>query len=137
MKKNLVLLFLMFFAVTVYGQSDTAVSRSLPAGEKVFDVVEEQPSFPGGQEALMSWLSENIKYPETAAKAGIQGRVMLQFVITTTGSIVDIKVVRCIDPSLDKEAVRVVSCMPKWIPGRQNGTIVNVRYTLPVTFRLQ
>ena len=104
---------------------------------KVFDVVEEQPSFPGGQGALMSWLSENIKYPVIAAENGVQGRVIVQFVVSKTGSISDVKVVRGVDPSLDREAVRVVSAMPKWTPGRQNGTTVNVRYTLPVTFRLQ
>ena len=104
---------------------------------KVFDVVEEQPSFPGGQSALMQWLSDNIKYPVIAAENGVQGRVIVQFVVSKTGSISDVKVVRGVDPSLDREAVRVVSQMPKWTPGRQNGTTVNVRYTLPVTFRLQ
>lgn len=104
---------------------------------KVFDVVEEQPSFPGGQGALMQWLSDNIKYPVIAAENGVQGRVIVQFVVSKTGSISDVKVVRGVDPSLDREAVRVVSQMPKWTPGRQNGTTVNVRYTLPVTFRLQ
>lgn len=104
---------------------------------KVFDVVEEQPSFHGGQGALMQWLSDNIKYPVIAAENGVQGRVIVQFVVSKTGSISDVKVVRGVDPSLDREAVRVVSQMPKWTPGRQNGTTVNVRYTLPVTFRLQ
>ena len=104
---------------------------------KVFDVVEEQPSFPGGQGALMQWLRDNIKYPVIAAENGIEGRVIVQFVVSKTGSISDVKVVRGVDPSLDREAVRVVSQMPKWTPGRQNGTTVNVRYTLPVTFRLQ
>ena len=104
---------------------------------KVFDVVEEQPSFPGGQSALMQWLSDNIKYPVIAAENAVQGRVIVQFVVSKTGSISDVKVVRGVDPSLDREAVRVVSQMPKWTPGRQNGTTVNVRYTLPVTFRLQ
>lgn len=104
---------------------------------KVFDVVEENPSFPGGQAALMQWLNENIKYPVIAAENGIQGRVIVQFVVSKTGSISDVRVVRGVDPSLDKEAVRVVSNMPNWTPGRQNGTTVNVRFTLPVTFRLQ
>ncbi len=104
---------------------------------KVFDVVEENPSFPGGQSALMQWLNENIKYPVIAAENGIEGRVIVQFVVSKTGSISDVRVVRGVDPSLDKEAVRVVSNMPNWTPGRQNGTTVNVRFTLPVTFRLQ
>ena len=104
---------------------------------KVFDVVEENPSFPGGQAALMQWLHENIKYPVIAAENGIEGRVIVQFIVSKTGSISDVRVVRGVDPSLDKEAVRVVSNMPNWTPGRQNGTTVNVRFTLPVTFRLQ
>ena len=104
---------------------------------KVFDVVEENPSFPGGQAALMQWLNENIKYPVIAAENGIQGRVIVQFVVSKTGSISDVRVVRGVDPSLDKEAVRVVSNMPNLTHGRQNGTTVNVRFTLPVTFRLQ
>lgn len=104
---------------------------------KVFDVVEENPSFPGGQAALMQWLHENIKYPVIAAENGIEGRVIVQFIVSKTGSISDVRVVRGVDPSLDKEAVRVVNNMPNWTPGRQNGTTVNVRFTLPVTFRLQ
>ncbi len=104
---------------------------------KVFDVVEEQPSFPGGQGALMAWLRDNIKYPVVAAENAIQGRVIVQFVVGKNGSISNVKVVKSVDPSLDKEAVRVVSSMPNWTPGKQNGTSVNVRYTLPVTFKLQ
>lgn len=104
---------------------------------KVFDVVEEQPSFPGGQGALMQWLRDNIKYPIIAAENGIEGRVIVQFVVSKSGSISNVNVVRGVDPSLDKEAVRVVSNMPNWTPGKQNGTTVNVRYTLPVTFKLQ
>lgn len=104
---------------------------------KVFDVVEEQPSFPGGQGALMQWLRDNIKYPVIAAENGIEGRVIVQFVVSKSGSISNVNVVRGVDPSLDKEAVRVVSNMPNWTPGKQNGTTVNVRYTLPVTFKLK
>ncbi len=85
----------------------------------------------------MSWVSENINYPVEAAKNGIQGRVIVQFVVTVTGSIANVNVTRGLEPSLDKEAVRVISSMPKWTPGRQNGTAVNIRYTLPVTFRLK
>ena len=104
---------------------------------KVFDVVEEQPSFPGGSAAMMQWLKDNIKYPVVAAENGIEGRVIVQFVVSKTGSISDVRVARGVDPSLDREAIRVVSSMPKWTPGKQNGTTVNVRYTLPVTFKLQ
>lgn len=104
---------------------------------KIFDVVEQAPSFPGGQGALMRWLHDNIKYPIVAAENGVQGRVVVQFVVGKNGSISNVKVVKSIDPSLDREAIRVVSSMPNWTPGKQNGTSVNVRYTLPVTFRLQ
>jgi len=104
---------------------------------KIFDVVEEQPSFPGGAGALMQWLRDNINYPVIAAENGIEGRVIVQFVVSKTGSISDVRVARSVDPSLDKEAVRVVSSMPNWTPGKQNGSAVNVRFTLPVTFKLQ
>ena len=104
---------------------------------RVFEVVEQQPQFPGGQEALMKYLSEHIKYPPMAAENNIQGRVVVQFVVTKTGSIGEVKVVRGKDPDLDKEAVRVVKSLPKFIPGKMNGHPVNVWFTLPVNFRLQ
>ena len=104
---------------------------------KVFEVVEQMPSFPGGDVALMQYLSKNIKYPPVAEEMGIQGRVICTFVVERDGSVSDIRIARSVDPSLDKEAIRVVSGMPKWIPGRQNGQSVRVKYTLPVTFRLQ
>jgi len=104
---------------------------------KVFDVVEQMPSYPGGMSALMEYLSKNIKYPVVAEENGVQGRVIVQFVVERNGSITDVKVVKSVDPSLDKEAVRVTKSMPHWIPGKQNGEAVRVKYTLPVTFRLQ
>jgi protein TonB len=104
---------------------------------KVFDVVEQMPSFPGGPSALMQYLSSNIKYPVVAEENGVQGRVIVTFVVEKDGSITDVRVVKGVDPSLDKEAQRVVKSMPKWIPGKQNGAAVRVKYTVPVTFRLQ
>ncbi|MCD8296723.1 MAG: energy transducer TonB, partial [Prevotella sp.] len=104
---------------------------------KVFDVVEEMPSFPGGQGALMEYLQKNIKYPVVAAENGIEGRVIVRFVVSKDGSISNVTVVRSVDSALDKEAIRVVESMPKWIPGKQNGASVNVNFTLPVTFKLQ
>jgi protein TonB len=103
---------------------------------KVFDVVEQMPEFPGGAAALMKWLSDNIKYPSIAEENGIQGRVVCTFVVERDGSVTDIQVARSVDPSLDKEAIRVLKKMPKWIPGKQNGSAVRVKYTVPVTFRL-
>ena len=104
---------------------------------KVFDVVEQMPSFPGGNSALMQFLSKNIKYPVVAEENGIQGRVVCTFVVERDGRVTDVRVVKSVDPSLDKEAVRVVSSMLAWIPGKQNGSAVRVKYTLPVAFRLQ
>ena len=104
---------------------------------KVFEGVEEMPSFPGGSAALMSYLSSNTKYPVVAQENGVQGRVIVSFVVERDGSISDVKVARSVDPSLDREAQRVVKSMPKWKPGKQNGSAVRVKYTVPVVFRLQ
>ena len=104
---------------------------------KVFDVVEQMPEFPGGQGALLKWISDHIKYPAVAEENGIQGRVVCTFVVERDGSVTDVQVARSIDPSLDKEAVRVLKQMPRWNPGKQNGSSVRVKYTVPVTFRLQ
>lgn len=104
---------------------------------KVFDVVEEMPSFPGGNGALMSYLNSNVKYPVVAQENGVQGRVTISFVVERDGSISDVKVARSVDPSLDREAQRVVKSMPRWTPGKQNGQTVRVKYTVPVVFRLQ
>ena len=105
--------------------------------DKVFDVVEQMPSFPGGDAALMTFLSTNVHYPVVAEENGIQGKVILTFVIERDGSISDVEVVKSVDPSLDKEAVRVIESMPRWKAGTQNGEPVRVKYTMPVTFRLQ
>lgn len=103
---------------------------------KVYDVVEQQPSFPGGQGAMLSWLSQNIRYPVAAQRNGVHGRVLVSFVVEKNGSVSDVRVLRSADPSLDNEAVRVVRAMPRWSPGKQNGQPVRVKYTLPVTFKL-
>ena len=104
---------------------------------KVFDVVEQMPRYPGGDAALMSFLGSNIHYPPVAEENGIQGRVVCTFVVERDGSISDVKVAKSVDPSLDKEALRVVRSMPRWNPGKQNGKAVRVKYTVPITFRLQ
>ena len=104
---------------------------------KIFTVVEQMPLFPGGDAALMGYLRDNIHYPTVAAENGVQGRVVVGFVVERDGSITDVNVLRSVDPSLDREAVRVVKSMPRWTPGKQNGSAVRVKYQVPVTFRLQ
>ena len=125
-------------------RSDIAVTAPPPppapkpeVSNKVFDVVEEMPHFPGGPAALQAFLSSNTKYPVVAQENGVQGRVIVSFVVERDGSITDVKVVRSVDPSLDREATRVVRSMPRWSPGKQNGSAVRVKYTVPVVFRLQ
>lgn len=105
--------------------------------DEIFVVVENQPEFPGGNGAMMKFLSENINYPVIAQENGIQGRVICNFVVERDGSITDVQVVRGVDPSLDREAMRVIKQMPRWKPGKQRGQAVRVRFTLPVVFRLQ
>ena len=121
--------------------SSTDFNISLPSEEepkvKDYEDVEQLPEFPGGPQALFKYLSDNICYPKGAFDAGIQGRVIVQFVVDKDGTIRDAKIVRSVDPALDAEAQRVIYSMPKWIPGRQNGEAVAMKYTLPITFRLQ
>ncbi len=100
-------------------------------------LVEQKPSFPGGEVAMYTWLGNNIVYPPAASEEGAQGRVVVEFVVGKDGSITNVRVVRPRHPALDREAVRVVSAMPTWVPGRNNGQPVKVTYTLPVTFKLQ
>ena len=104
--------------------------------EQVYDVVEQMPEFPGGIPKLMEYLKESLKYPAEAKEAGTQGRVVCQFVVTKEGDVTDVKVIREVDPLLDAEAVRVLKAMPKWKPGMVKGEAVNVRYTVPVMFKL-
>ena len=113
------------------------VTQAEPEPEKVFDMVEQMPQFPGGQAEMMQFISKNMKYPTIAQENGTQGRVTCQFVVGADGKVRDVKVLRGVDPYLDKEAVRVIMSMPKWIPGKQNGKAVSVKYTIPVMFRLQ
>lgn len=107
------------------------------AEEEIFMVVEQMPEFPGGIKELMDYLGTNVKYPENAMKKNVQGRVVVQFVVEKDGSLSEASVIRSIDPDLDAEALRVVQTMPKWKPGMQKGQAVRVKYTLPVSFKLQ
>jgi periplasmic protein TonB len=118
-----------------FEQPQTAVVEQ-PPPPKIFKYVEQMPTFPGGQQALMDYLAKNIRYPAAARENGIQGSVVLQFVVDETGNISSIQVLRDIGGGCADEAVRVVKAMPQWTPGKQNGAAVKVYFTLPVAFRL-
>lgn len=120
-----------FKEIVVVGKNEA------PNEGKVFDIVEQMPQFSGGEEKLNEYLSTHVQYPKEAMEKGIQGRVIVAFVVNRDGSISDPKVARRIDPALDKEALRVINSMPRWTPGKQNGKNVRVNYTLPIYFRLQ
>lgn len=121
--------FLFMMALPMNAQSESST--------KVYDAVDEMPSFPGGLNGLMTFLAQNMVYPVTAQENGVQGRVTVSFVVETDGSITDVKVARSVDPFLDREAMRIVKAMPKWTPGKKDGKPVRVKYTVPVVFRLQ
>lgn len=119
-------------------KNEVIVEEKAPVEDnKVFTSVEQMPQFPGGEAELLKWISNHIKYPAIAMENNVQGRVVVQFVVTKNGSIGEVKVVRGKDPDLDKEAVRVVKTLPNFIPGKMNGQAVNVWYTLPINFKLQ
>ena len=120
--------------VTVEGEVEAPAQES-PADD-AFDVVEQMPEYPGGPKALMEFLNNNVQYPAEAEKAGIQGRVIATFVVEKDGSISNAKVVKSVDPLLDAEALRVIGAMPNWKPGMQNGKVVRVKYTVPLSFHL-
>ena len=115
----------------------TKTTKKADASNKVYEVVEQMPTFPGGDAALMKYLAENIKYPVSAQKAKEQGRVVVQFIVEKDGTVTGVKTVRSVTPALDAEAVRVIKAMPKWTPGKQGGQPVRVNYNVPVSFRLQ
>ena len=118
-------------------ESNDAGSEDVPEHDVVFDVVEQMPTFPGGQMELMKFIAENVRYPKEAEEKGKQGRVVLTFIVEKDGSVSNIDVAKKVCDELDAEAVRVVSSMPKWTSGKQNGRNVRVKYTIPVTFKLQ
>lgn len=105
--------------------------------EKVYDVVEEMPSFPGGQAEMMHYLAQNAKYPQDAYEQVKSGRVLVQFIVEKDGSISNVKIMKSIFPSLDEEAIRLIKGMPRWNPGKQKGKAVRVKYTIPVSFHPQ
>ena len=135
--KRLILMSLMAICclTTVLAQK-TVVSQK-DQKEEPFNVVEDMPAFPGGMEAMIQFISSNIKYPADAKKQKVDGRVLVNFVVEKDGSITEVKVIKPAFPSLDAEAIRVVKAMPKWKPGYQNGKAVRVQFTMPINFSLK
>lgn len=134
MKKLLFMSLMAVCCLTTVSAQKTVVAQK---NQTVFDVVEQMPEYPGGIAALFEYLMKNVKYPADAEKQKIEGRVIATFIVETDGSISNIEVVKPMFPSLDAEAVRVLSGMPKWTPGRQNGKEVRVKYTVPISFNLK
>lgn len=113
------------------------VITSQPTEEKVYEIVEQMPRFPGGEEALLSWINKHLRYPAAALDQGIEGRVMVRFVVTGSGKVGDVQIIKKVDPYLDKEAKRVIASLPDFIPGKQQGKPVSVWYTCPIIFELE
>ena len=134
MKKLIIMSLMALFGLTTVSAQKTVVAQK---NQKVFDVVEQMPEYPGGIQALFEYLSQNVKYPTDAEKQKVEGRVIATFIVETDGSISSIEVVKPAFPSLDAEAIRVLSGMPKWTPGKQSGKEVRVKYTVPINFHLK
>lgn len=128
--------FFILLTVLIAGMMATPCLARDNDPDEVVRAVEQMPAFPGGDAALMKYIDSHLQYPPTAMENGIQGRVIVQFVVTKTGKIGDVKVVRGVDEALDAEAVRLTKSFPDFIPGKKNGRPVNVWYTLPITFKL-
>jgi protein TonB len=134
MKKFIIMALMAVFGLTTVSAQKTVVAKK---NQKVFDIVEQMPEYPGGQAALFEFISKNVKYPDDAVKKKVEGKVFVTFVVDTDGKITDVSLMRKVFPSLDAEAIRVISAMPNWIPGKQKGQVVRVKYTVPIMFRLK
>ena len=128
---------LLFFLILGFATLITARAQNTdtPCG-KVYQVVEQMPQFPGGPAAMMKFIADSLRYPSVVCTGGVEGRIVVRFVVDCKGNIVNPLVVRSVDPLLDREAIRLVKSMPKWIPGRQNGKPVCVIYNVPIRFKL-
>ena len=133
--KRIILMAIAACMMTLGAQAQVQKGNTAP--QDVFDVVEEMPQYPGGMQAMLSFLQENITYPKDAQEKKISGRVLVTFVVEKDGSISNVETVKSVFPSLDEEAVRIVKAMPNWKPGKQNGKVVRVKYTLPISFSLK
>ena len=134
MKKLIILSLMALFGLTTVSAQKTVVAQK---NQKVFDVVEQMPEYPGGIQALFEYLSQNVKYPADAENQKVEGRVIATFIVETDGTINNVEVVKPVFPSLDAEAIRVLQGMPKWTPGKQSGKEVRVKYTVPINFHLK
>ena len=134
MKKLIMMSLMAMFGLSTVSAQKTVVAEK---NQQVFDVVEQMPEYPGGIQALFEYLQQNVKYPEDAKNQKVEGRVIATFVVETDGTINNVEVVKPAFPSLDAEAVRVLSAMPKWTPGMQSGKVVRVKYTVPINFNLK
>ena len=138
--KNVVLKLFLVAVISVLATSHAFSQSNQPIDEaqksKIGQVVEKMPSFPGGEDALLAYIKENLKYPFIASENGVQGRVIIFFTVEIDGSLSNIEVGKSVDPAIDREAIRLVKAMPKWIPGTQDGKPVPVKYQLPIIFRL-
>jgi len=134
MKKLIFMSMMAVLSLTTAIAQKTVVSQK---NQKVFEVVEQMPEYPGGMMAMMEFLQDNMKYPADAEKQKVQGKVMVSFIVETDGSISDVKVMKNVFPSLDAEAIRVVKAMPHWTPGKQKGKVVRVHFSLPIAYRLK
>lgn len=135
MKKAILVIVAAALFGTAAAQKPVTVSQE-PANEQIFTVVEQEPEYPGGMEALYQFLAANVKYPKDAREENVQGRVIVSFVIEKDGSVTNIKVVKSPDERLSQEAVRVIESMPKWKPGKAQGKKVRVQFSLPINFKL-
>lgn len=133
MKKLILMLLIAECCLMTANAQKTVVSQT---NQKVFDTVEQMPEFPGGMQGMIEFLQINMKYPEDAVKQKVEGRVIVQFVVETDGSVSNVHVAKQVFPSLDAEAIRVVQVMPKWIPGKKEGKAVRVNFYLPIVFRM-
>ena len=136
MLKSVIVFLLAMLAIPAFAQENQKDNQVTQASDPIIEKPDKMPEFPGGMAECMKFLTKNMKYPKEARMNGEQGRVVLQFVVDRDGSITDIKVVKSVSPSLDKEAIRVFKKMPKWTPGTMNGKPVRVKYTLAPLFRL-
>ena len=134
MKKLLLMSLMAMLGLTTVNAQKTVVAQK---NQQVFDVVEQMPEYPGGMPALIDYLTQNVKYPSDAEKQKIEGIVIATFIVEKDGSISNVEVVKPVFPSLDSEAIRVITGMANWTPGKQKGETVRVKFTLPISFRLQ